>query len=168
MIDEKLRNASIGKDLLIGMAGGLLASFVVGGVDKALDHVISAKQRARERLVRRASPHEIAQEKLAGKVSEFWHGDGGERAGKLAFTALYGMGWGLVYALARRKAPALAKAGGLPFAVPFFFLCDGLIAPFVKLTPPLRKIPWQPNAKEFLNHAAWTATAEMAFRGAGR
>jgi hypothetical protein len=32
------------------------------------------------------------------------------------------------------------------------------------LTPTLEKVPWQLNAKELANHAAWTATVEMTHR----
>ena len=36
------------------------------------------------------------------------------------------------------------------------------------VTPDLKKVPWQPNAKEMANHIAWTATAEMVRRAVAR
>jgi hypothetical protein len=33
------------------------------------------------------------------------------------------------------------------------------------MSPKLRRIPWQFNAKELANHIAWTGTAEAVHRG---
>jgi ABC-type transport system involved in cytochrome c biogenesis ATPase subunit len=38
----------------------------------------------------------------------------------------------------------------------------------IMLSPPLQKIPWQPNAKEFANHLAWTMMAEAIYRATDR
>ncbi|WP_239027840.1 DUF1440 domain-containing protein [Geomonas subterranea] len=62
---------------------------------------------------------------------------------------------------------ALTRWGGLPFALPFFCACDGFIAPLFGVSPGLRRIPWQPSAKELGNHAVWTAAAELVHRAAG-
>ena len=48
----------------------------------------------------------------------------------------------------------------------FFLLCDGALAPLFRMSPPLRRIPWQLNAKELLNHVAWSAAAELTHRAA--
>jgi putative membrane protein len=53
---------------------------------------------------------------------------------------------------------------GLPFAVPFFFGCDGAMAPLMGVSPGIQKIPWQLNAKELGNHVAWTLAAEAVHR----
>jgi putative membrane protein len=76
--------------------------------------------------------------------------------------------WGLIYAGLRGKIPTVAKYMGFPFAVPFFFGCDGAFAPLFGVSPGIRKIPWQINAKELGNHIAWTLTAETVHRLASR
>jgi len=153
---------------LTGAASGLVASAVVGGVDRLLDRYISPQQRLRERLVRPAPPHHRAGPVFAEKLLGHGLSARGERSARTAFNAVYGIGWGLIYTAVRRNFPALARFGGLPFGVLFFLACDGVIAPRLKLTPGLRKIPWQPNAKELANHVAWTAAAEATQRGAAR
>ncbi len=154
-----MRN-SLTKDLLIGVTSGIAASAVVGVTDRALDRFVSAEQKAREKLVRSGSGHEVAAGKFARRVAGAHPSERGERLGRLAFAMLFGTGWGLVYSALRRKVPALSRFGGLPFAVPFFLACDGTIAPLVGFSPTVTKIPWQLNAKELANHVAWTATAE--------
>ena len=94
--------------------------------------------------------------------------DGRMRGGRLLFAALFGAGWGLVYAGARRRWPELARLGGLPFAVPFFLACDGAIGPATGLAPGLKRRGLKSDAKELAGHAVWTAAAEAAHRLAGR
>lgn len=44
-------------------------------------------------------------------------------------------------------------------------LLDHLVSKKQKTrSPNLRRVPWQPSAKEMANHIAWTATAEMIQR----
>lgn len=159
---------SVSEDILIGMGAGLLANLAVGVVDGLLSRLISAEQKAREAAVREASPHDLAGKVLARKLAGRAPSPAQTRLGKVGVTLAYGMFWGAAYALVRRKLPGVSRAAGLPFAVPFFFLCDGMIAPRLKLTPPLRRVPWQPNAKELANHAAWTAAAELTMRAVAR
>jgi uncharacterized membrane protein YagU involved in acid resistance len=157
--------------LLVGMAAGLLAGIVSGGTDKLLDRLVSKRQKRRERLIRDAPAHEMAgpyfASKLKGKKVS-WLSKTEKKRAKLLFSVAYGLGWGLIHSGLRRKFPKLCKAGGLPFAVPFFFACDGMIAPLLGVTPSLRRVPWQPSAKEMGNHIAWTATAEFIHRLAAR
>jgi putative membrane protein len=151
--------------LLFGIGAGLLADLVVAGTDRGLSRFVTADQRLRERAVREGSAHQTAGKRLARLVGG---GRRAERIGQLGFTLLYGVMWGVIYALVRRRVPAVARYGGLPFAVPFFLFCDGVMAPLLKLSPSIRRVPWQPNAKELLNHVAWTTTAELAHRAAAR
>jgi hypothetical protein len=156
------------RELLVGVAGGLAAGLVTAAVDRLLDPLVSAEQKRRERRVRRGSPHAVAGPRAARKLLGRRPSAGEERLASAAFTGLYGVVWGLVYTLVRRRLPRAARLVGLPFAVPFFLACDGGIAPLLGLTPGLRRVPWQLSAKELLNHVAWTATAEAAHRLARR
>lgn len=145
------RGISITRDLLTGLAAGLIAQLAVAPVDRVLRSRIGYRQRLREKLVRRGSPHEVAAQKLG-----------------IGFGVGYGLLWGAIYALTRRRMPAAGALLGLPFGVGFFLVCDGLLAPLARMSPGLQKIPAAFNAKELANHVAWTAAAEAVHRGAER
>jgi hypothetical protein len=163
-----LRTLQSRHPLLVGMAAGLIAGAVTGGTDKLLGRLVTKEQKRRERRVREASPHEIAGPYFAGKLMGKRLSRRDKRRAQLAFSVIYGLGWGMIHSGMRKKFPGLGKAAGLPFAVPFFLACDGLIAPLLGISPNLRRIPWQPSAKELGNHIAWTASAEFLHRLAAR
>ncbi|MFW7380737.1 MAG: hypothetical protein ACOH5I_18125 [Oligoflexus sp.] len=73
-----------------------------------------------------------------------------------------------MHAAFRRWKPESGRYLGLPFGIGFFAACDGALAPLLKLTPSVHRIPWQLNAKEMVNHLAWTSTAELTHRLAQR
>ncbi|MDA8163751.1 MAG: DUF1440 domain-containing protein [Desulfobacteraceae bacterium] len=155
-------------NLLVGMAAGLAASLATGMTDRLLGNLVSEEQERRDRTVREGTAHEVAGprfgEMITGHRLDAW----GKRRAKGIFTIAYGIGWGLVYAGVRRRFPRLSRQAALPFGVLFFAACDGLLAPLLRMSPPLFRIPWQPNAKELANHLAWSATAEMVHRTAAR
>ncbi len=153
--------------LRTAIAAGLLGSVVVGGIDRLLDPLISTQQKWRDRLVRPAPPHQLAAILVGRRLKGGKLHRRGKQTAQTAFGLAYGLGWGLAYHALRRRAPQIARWMGLPFGIGFFLACDGLIAPLLGLSPPLRWIPWQPNAKELANHVAWTLTAELVHRGAG-
>jgi len=155
------------QDLLIGAAAGCLAMLATAAADRLLEPLVDARQRRREHELREGSPHALAGPSFARRLLGRPLGEGEMRVARLAFSVAYGFGWGAVYAAARRRSPVLGRAWGLPFAVPFFVLCDGVIAPLLGLTPTLDRLPWQPSAKELANHAVWTAATDRLHR-AGR
>jgi hypothetical protein len=159
-----LPQRSLAADLAVGALSGVAATAVTGGVDRLLDRFVRPRDRLRERLIRRASPHELA----GPRVGRFLKGRRlsrrEARIAGLLFSVAYGMGWGALYAALRRRYPLAGRWLGLPFAFPFFTLCDGAIAPLLKLTPTPEKLPARINAKEIGNHVAWAAAAELAHR----
>ena len=90
------------------------------------------------------------------------------RRARTTFGVTYGVMWGLVYAGLREKYPSVPRLVGLPFAIPFFLGCDGALAPLLGISPGIQKLPWQVNAKEVVNHVAWTMAAETVHRLAVR
>jgi uncharacterized membrane protein YagU involved in acid resistance len=150
--------------LIYGIGTGLIANFVAGRSDKLLSRFVSPRQKEKEHQIREGSPHEVAGKIIGRKIAgrELTSKEG--RLAQLLFSAAYGAGWGMIYSWLRHRYRPASRFLGVPFAVPFFFACDGLIAPKLRFTPPLRKLPWQPSAKEMMNHVTWTASAEVMHR----
>ncbi len=145
------RSVALARDLATGLAAGLIAQLAVAGVDRVLRRRIGGRQKLRARLVREGSPHEVAAKRMG-----------------VAFTVGYGLAWGALYALARRRVPRAGAALGLPFGAAFFLACDGVLAPLSRMSPGLHRIPAPFNAKELANHVAWAGTAELVHRAAER
>jgi hypothetical protein len=154
--------------LLVGAAAGLIAGAVTGKTDRLLDRLVSDDQKRRDRRARKGTAHELAGPHFARKLLGRRLSRQEEKRARLAFSVVYGMGWGLIHSRLREKFPRLTRLAGLPFAIPFFFACDGGIAPLLGICPNLRRIPWQPSAKELGNHITWTAVAELIHRLARR
>lgn len=154
--------------ILTGIAAGLIAGVVAGQAQKMLDPLVSDKQKRQDRRVREASAHEMAGPYFARKITGKKLDSKEKKQAKTMFNLAYGIGWGMIYAGMRKKFPTVARWGGLPFAIPFFFACDGTLAPLFGVSPNLRRIPWQPSAKEMGNHIAWTFAAEMVHRVVAR
>lgn len=157
-----------GGDLLRSVAAGLVASVVVGRVDDALDRFVGRETRRRERRVREGSPHELAGPRFAAALAGRRLSRQERERARAAFAVTYGIVWGLVHGLVRQRIPAASRAAGLPFALPFYVVCDGVLAPLLGLTPTPRRIPAPLNAKELANHVAWTLAAELVHRGTRR
>ncbi len=161
MLSEK---RSLCRTLLTGVGAGLLAGGVVGLVDKLTDRLVSEEQKRREKQIRDDSAHKMAGPHFARKLLGREPSETEKRKAQAIFAASFGVMWGLIYAGVRGKYPSATKLMGLPFAVPFFFACDGTMAPLLGISPGIRKIPWQVNAKEMGNHIAWTFAAETVHR----
>ncbi|WP_243372730.1 DUF1440 domain-containing protein [Geotalea sp. SG265] len=157
-----------GKDFVAAVAAGLAGMAVTGVADRLLEKLVSDEQKKRDKMVRKGTAHEVAGPYFAEKILKKELGEKGKKRARRAFGLTYSLVWGTIYAALRRKYPGLSRAAGLPFAIPFFFACDGLMAPLLGVSPKLNKVPWQPNAKEMANHIAWTAGAEMVHRAVGR
>lgn len=155
---------TMGRLLVSAAVSGIAATAVTGVVDRLLDRLVSEKQKKRDRMVRKGTAHEVAGPYFAERMAGRELTEKGKKRARAAFSLTYSLVWGTVYALLRRRYPGVGKLAGFPFAIPFFVACDGLLAPLLKVSPRLTKVPWQPTAKEAANHIAWTAAAEMVQR----
>ncbi|UFS72222.1 DUF1440 domain-containing protein [Geomonas sp. RF6] len=156
------------KRFLTAAAAGLVATALTAVSDRLLSGLVSEKQKARDRALRKGSAHEIAGPYFAEKIARKEISETGKKRARTVFSIAYSLMWGAIYASVRRKYPRLSRYGGISFAIPFFLACDGMIAPLLGISPNLKKVPWQPSAKEMANHVAWTAAAEMVHRVAKR
>lgn len=154
--------------LALAAAGGLLAMAVTGRAGRMLDLLVNPEQKRRDRQVREGTAHDMAGPYFAARITGRELGEAGKRRARMVFSVAYGIGWGLIYAGVRKKVPAASRLAGVPFAIPFFLACDGVMAPLLGISPSLRHVPWQPSVKELANHMVWTASAELVHRGAGR
>ncbi len=150
--------------LLTGVAAGLLAGAAVGRVDKWTGRMVAEEQKRREKQVRDDSAHRMAGPYFGRKILGRELSEDEENKARAAFGATYGVVWGLIYAALRERFPSISKYYGLPFAVPFFFACDGTMAPLLGVTPGIQRLPWQINAQEMGNHIVWTIAAETVHR----
>lgn len=162
------RELSLARDVLTGLAAGVIADLVVTQVDKALSKWVSDDQKRRERVVREGSPHKVAGAKIGERITGRKFSAPERRKAQIAFTLGYGLAFGAIYAALRRRVPLASALLGLPYGIAFFFACDGLLAPLSRMSPGLHRIPWQFNAKELANHIVWTEAAELLHRGAER
>ncbi|MBU5638238.1 DUF1440 domain-containing protein [Geomonas sp. Red69] len=162
-----LRSLAEGHPVLVAMAAGLVAGAVAAVSDRMLDPLVTQKQKRRDRRVREAPAHRMAGPHFGAKLLGRRLDAREKKRARALFGVIYGLGWGVIHGRLTGRYPFLTRWGGLPFAVPFFFACDGLIAPSLGLSPRLGRIPWQPSAKELGNHIAWTAAAELVHRVAG-
>ncbi|OGT98717.1 MAG: DUF1440 domain-containing protein [Geobacteraceae bacterium GWC2_48_7] len=154
--------------LVTAAVAGLIATAVTGASDRLLNHLVSEEQKNRDRKVRKGTAHEIAGPYFAQKVIGKELGERGKKRAGTIFSITYSFMWGLIYDGLRQKYPQVSRAAGIPFAIPFFFACDGVLAPLLGISPNLRRVPWQLSAKEMANHVVWTATAEMVHRAVDR
>ena len=104
-----IRQSSVGRDILIGMAAGFLGSVVVGPVNSFLSRFISEEQWRREMAVREGSPHDVAANKIAKRLGGKEPSERAKRLSRVAFATAYGVGWGIIYEIVRRASPPASK-----------------------------------------------------------
>lgn len=125
-----------------------------------------AKQRENEARSDR-SAYEVAAEKAAAvagmELSQEQRGQAG-----LAIHWATGIGAGIVYALLRRRAPAVRAANGLAFGTGFYVVVDEILNPVLGLTPGPQAFPWQAHARGLGGHLAFGATTELVLEGLDR
>lgn len=153
------------RSLPVGAVAGIAATAASGLSDRILSKIVSDEQKQRSRQVRDGSAHEVAGPRFAERLTGRTPSPMGRKVSKLVFNMAYGLLWGGLYASLRRTQPRIRENRLIPLdAAAFFIACDGVIAPLLKLSPGLPKIPWQMNAKELANHTVWTVVAESLIR----
>jgi len=147
------------KDALFGAIGGMAGTFVItaamGTLKKAQN---TADQQKEQALV----PEEPT-EKFAGRASEqvgvILPKDKKASLGQVVHWS-YGITWGAIYGILRKRFPVMARGAGLPFGVSFSLLGEGVLLPMMGLTPPAAKFPASVHVRDTASHYAYAATVE--------
>lgn len=105
------------------------------------------------------------------KVAALAHVELPEEQRRRAGPAIHwatGITAGALYAVMRKRWPALKSARGVPFGVGFFLTVDELLNPVLGLTPGPRVFPWQTHARGLGGHMVFGLATEAMLEGLDR
>ena len=161
-------NGGMTADLLKGAIAGAVATWLMNQATTWMyEHESDdAKQRENEARGGRTA-YERAAERAASAAGMALSEEQRNQAG----TAIHwgtGIAAGALYAVLRKRRPAIAAANGLPFGIGFFLIVDELLNPLLSLTPGPQAFPWQTHARGLGGHLAFGATTELVLEGLDR
>src|SRR5262245_4077066 len=152
------------KDALFGVIGGITGTAVIIQVMGALSKLQSKEDKQKEKDLLPEQPTE----KLARQISEDVLGIDLNKEQKMRMGRLiqwgYGALWGGVYGLLRKRAPSMARAGGLPFGVAFGLVGPAIMLPTLGLTPPATRLHVSVHIRGLVSHYAYAATLDGVCR----
>ena len=168
--DTDYGRTDVMKGLLAGVAGGLLASFLMEQFQAAWSAVSQAMSSGRRRGGRKADPATV---KAANLVSEKMTGrkipsDYKRLAGEAVH---YGMGTtsAAAYGVFAELAPIVTAGDGVAFGTALWLLADEVAVPTAGLSKPPREIPVTTHIYALVSHLVYgwiTETVRRAVRGA--
>jgi uncharacterized membrane protein YagU involved in acid resistance len=152
------------KDAFFGVIGGIAGTAVINQVMAALSELDTRGNRSREQQLVPEPPTE----KLARRVARRAFGmevsdEQKARMGQLLQWG-YGVFWGGVYGVLRRRIPTITRGAALPFGVGFGLFGPAILLPLMDLTPPPTEFPITSHARNLLSHYAYAATVEGVCR----
>jgi putative membrane protein len=168
--DEPDGGIDIMKGLIAGVAGGLLASFLMEQFQAAWSAATEAIAPSQKRAGRRSDPATVKAanllaEKVTGrKLPANYKPLGGE-------AVHYGMGAGsaAVYGVLAEVAPVVTVGDGAAFGTSIWLLADELAVPAAGLSKPAREIPITTHVYALASHLVYgwiTETVRQAIRRA--
>jgi hypothetical protein len=168
--DTDYGETDIMKGLLAGVAGGLLASFLMEQFQAAWSAASEAMQSSKKRGGRKPDPATVKAanvivEKVTGrKVPSDYKPLAGE-------AVHYGMGttFAAVYGTLAEVAPVVTIADGVAFGAGLWLLADELAVPAAGLSRPAREIPLTTHVYALVSHLVYgwiTETVRRAVRRA--
>ena len=152
------------KDALAGALGGALGTLAMEQAGTVLYAIESEDKKRREEELRAEPPYQVMAAKAARAAGRELSDEQKKKVG-MALHWAYGLGWGVLYGVLRRRSRPLALAAGIPFAVLFFAIGDEGLNWALGTTPPPREFPWEAHARGLAAHIAFTAVAEVICRG---
>jgi len=158
------------KGLIAGVAGGLLAAFLMEQFQAAWSAAVQAIAPAQKRGGRRSDPATVkaanlVAQKVAGrKLPQQYKSLGGE-------AVHYGMGASsaAVYGVLAEVAPMVTIGDGTAFGTSVWLLADELAVPAAGLSKPAREIPITTHVYALVSHLVYgwiTETVRQAIRRA--
>jgi len=147
----------------IGAVGGALGTIAMEPVTTFLYQHEDEPDKKREEELRK----EPALNVLAARLIELVGAEPTDESKRRLATALhwmYGMGWGALYALLRRRVPMLRKGLGLPFGVLFALVGDEVMNQVLGLTAPPKAWPIDAHLRGVVGHVAYAAATESTLR----
>jgi hypothetical protein len=158
------------KGLLAGVAGGLLASFLMEQFQAAWSAALEAKSPSKKRGGRKADPATV---KAANAISEKVTGRKIPASYKPAAGEAihYGMGASsaAIYGVLAEVAPLVTIGDGVGFGTGVWLLADELAVPAAGLSKPAKEIPLTTHVYALASHLVYgwiTETVRCAVRRA--
>jgi hypothetical protein len=154
-------NGHVVADLGKGLIAGAVATWLMNQVTTWMYERESEQAMTRENEARGGT---TAYENAVDSAADLAGVELSNRQRAVGGTAVHwmtGVGAGAVYAIARRRWPAVTRAGGLPYGIGFFLLMDEFLNPVLGFTPGPLAFPWQTHARGIGGHMAFGVTNEL-------
>jgi uncharacterized membrane protein YagU involved in acid resistance len=159
------RNRDIVAGAVAGLAGGLVASFVMN----EFQHVMSELAKKEGENSSGSSEDIPSNEKAAQAISEnVFDQKLGKAERKDAGEAVhYAMGGvsGLIYGVAAEVAPVVTVGAGAPFGAAVWVAADDLAVPALHLSKPITEYPVTTHLQALTSHLVYGLATDMVRRG---
>jgi uncharacterized membrane protein YagU involved in acid resistance len=157
--------SSIGKGVLAGIAGGLIASWGMNQFQKAW----SKRQQPQSNGDGKSESPTV---KVAEAVSETaldhrLTGPERENAAEIVHYAFGGL-VGAVYGMAAAARPEFAAGAGVPFGAAVWLLADEAMLPALGLSKPATEYPAATHAYALASHCVYGVVTDLVRRGVGK
>lgn len=147
------------KDVLIGGVAGIVGTMVMPMVTNLMYKFESQEKKELEEKLRPEPPFKVMTKKVVDAVNAHPSKETMKMLSKGVHWG-YGIAWGALYGVLRKKYPVLSKFGGAPFGVLFFLVGDELVNTAFKITPPPQKFPVEAHVRGLAGHLVFMAAAE--------
>lgn len=153
--DTTIPRLPIASDVLKGAIAGAAATWIMNQATTVMYERESEEARDRENQARGGmTAYARASQRIAHAAGVQLTDSQSSAAGTVLHWST-GIGAAIAYAAARRRWPAVARAGGLPFGVGFFLAIDEGLNTALGITPPPGAFPWQAHARGAAGHVVF-------------
>ena len=161
---EEETRAAIALSVLAGAAGGVLATYVVGGVGEALYARMSDADKAREQAVQPRSALSVLAERILRALGRDPSDEKVVERVAQAIDWTFGTANGALYGLLDATIPVFHRSWGAPLVLALIAFDEfGLAA--IGLAQPPGRYPAATHVRSVVNHLAYGAMLTVAYRG---
>lgn len=157
----------LGRDLLQGALSGIVASGAMSMLMPVLTWLQPAAARERERQAAETNATIAAARRTARLLGFELPPEREALAGGVMHYA-YGAGWGVAYALLRRRFARLGPWEGIAFGAALWLVSDEVLVTVLGLAPPPQRYPVSTHLRGLAAHVAYGAATDGAVRLAER